>query len=178
MITAPFESLHIVQNAYVVRDLDEAIERWHAALGLGPFVVSRHLQFERTVYRGAPVPLDISVAFAQAGELQIELLCQHNDGPSAFRDAFGPGEEGLHHVALFPEDYERFVEGCRARGFAVAAEIAAPGGGGAAFIDTRGISGHMLEVYRGGDRVRALYRFVARTSRDWDGRSLIIDITP
>jgi hypothetical protein len=128
-----YESLRIVQNAYIVQDLDEAIERWHAALGLGPFVVSRHLKFEHSLYRGTPMPLDISAAFVQAGDLQIELICQHNPEPSAFRDLFAEGEEGFHHVAVFPEDYSRLISGYQARGFAVAAEFATARGSGAAF---------------------------------------------
>ena len=38
-------------------------------------------------------------------DLQIELVTQHNDAPSAFRDSFAPMEEGLHHVAVVPDDY-------------------------------------------------------------------------
>ena len=119
-----YESLRIVQNAYVVQDLDQAIERWHTSHGLGPFVVSRHLKFEHSLYRGKQVPLDISAAFVQCGDLQVELICQHNPGPSAFRDMFTEGQEGLHHVAVFPEDYDRLISGYQARGFAVAAEVA------------------------------------------------------
>jgi len=171
----PFDSFRIVQNAYVVQDLDEAIERWHTAFGLGPFVVSRHLQFERSLYRGVPMPLDISAGFVQSGDLQIELICQHNPEASAFREAYAPGEEGLHHVAVFPEDHDRFVSGCTSRGFAVATELAAAGGVGATFIDTRELWGHMLEVYRDNGILRAFYRLVADAARDWDGRKLIIE---
>ena len=170
-----YEPMKIVQNAYLVQDLDEAIERWHEALGLGPFVVSRRVQFKQSLYRGTQMPLDISVAFVQAGNVQVELICQHNPGPSAFRDMFAEGEEGLHHVAVFPEDYTRLVSAYQARGFAVAAEVGSAGMG-AAFIDTRETWGHMLEVYRGNDSIRALYRLVADAARDWDGRTLTIDL--
>jgi hypothetical protein len=171
-----YEPLRIVQNAYIVQDLDEAIERWHATLGLGPFVVSRHPEFERSLYRGAQMPLDISVAFVQAGNLQIELICQHNPGPSAFRDMFAEWEEGLHHVAVFPEDYARLVAGYEARGCAVAAEIETALGLSAAFIDTRETWGHMLEVYRVNDGIRAFYRLVADAAHNWDGRTLTIEL--
>ena len=171
-----YESLRIVQNAYVVQDLDQAIQRWHSAHGLGPFVVSRHLKFEHSLYRGTQIPLDISAAFVQAGDLQIELICQHNPGPSAFRDMFAEGQEGLHHVAVFPENYDRFVAGYLERGCAVAAELSAAKGWGAAFIDTRKTWGHMLEVYRVNDGIKAFYRLVADAARGWDGRNLIIDL--
>jgi hypothetical protein len=34
----------------------------------------------------------------------------------------------------------------------------------------------MLEVYRVNDGIRALYRLVADSARDWDRRNLIIDL--
>jgi|GEM_PF-1836135 len=33
----------LIQNAYVVNDIDAAIERWHALWGIGPFFVRRHI---------------------------------------------------------------------------------------------------------------------------------------
>jgi len=171
------ERLRIVQNAYYVQDLDEAIERWHTAFGLGPFIVNRHLRLESSFYRGAAMPLDISAAFVQSGELQIELLCQHNPEPSAFRDMFGVEREGLHHVAVFPEDYTRVVSGYQARGFAVATEIKTAEGLGAAFIDTRELLGHMLEVYRPNASLYGFYRLVSAAARDWDGHTLMIDVS-
>jgi hypothetical protein len=158
-----------------VQDLDEAMERWHSTFGLGPFIVTRHIKLEQAFYRGAAMPLDISAAFVQSGDLQIELLCQHNPGPSAFRDMFARGQEGLHHVAVFAEDYAKVVSGYQDRGFAVASEIVAAGGMGAAFIDTRKLMGHMLEVYRVTDGLRAFYRLVAEAARDWDGRKLTVE---
>jgi hypothetical protein len=171
-----YEPLQVVQNAYFVQDLDEAMERWHSTFGLGPFIVNRHIKLEQTFYRGAAIPLDISAAFVQSGDLQIELLCQHNSEPSAFRDMFARGQEGLHHVAVFAEDYAKVISDYQARGFAVASEIVAAGGMGAAFIDTRKLMGHMLEVYRVTDGLRAFYRLVAEAARDWDGRTLTVEI--
>ena len=171
------QNFHIVQNAYFVQDLDAAIERWHAAFGFAPFVVSRHLAFDRSIYRGSPLPLDISAAFVQCGNLQIELLCQHDSGPSMFHDMFEPGEEGLHHVAIFAEDYDRFISSCQSRGFELAAEVGTREGLGAGFIDTRPMWGHMLEVYRDVPPMRAFYSMVANAARDWDGETVKIEVS-
>lgn len=166
-----------MQNAYFVQDLDEAIGRWHEAFGLGPFIVGRHLVFERTVYRGSPVPLDISAAFVQSGDLQIELLCQHDSGPSVFHEMFDPGQEGLHHVAVFAEDYDRFISDYQSRGFELAAELGTREGLGAGFVDTRAVWGHMLEVYRDVPPMRVFYSMVASAARDWDGHTVKIEVS-
>lgn len=171
-----FEPSKIVQIAYYVEDLDEAIEDWHAATGLRPFMVSRHIPIERAFYRGEPMPLDISAAFVQAGNVQLELLCQHNPEPSAFHDMFAKGETGLHHVAIFPDDHDRVVKGFQDRGFAVTTELFVGEGLGATFIDTRELSGHMLEVYRDDGSLRAFYAMVADAARHWDGRALMVDV--
>lgn len=168
--------VRIVQVAYVVADLDEAIRRFHRTLGVGPFVVRRHIVLTGTRYRGQPMPLDISAAHVQSGELQIELVCQHNPEPSAFRDMFAAGEEGLHHVAMFPDDYASTVARYESLGFPVATELVTGEGRGAAYIDTRALLGHMLEVYRVNESLHAFYRFIAEAARGWDGRELVIEV--
>jgi len=168
--------LAIVQMAYVVADLDQAILRWHRALGIGPFIVRRNIRLVESFYRGRSMPLDISAAHVQAGEMQIELVCQHNPEPSAFRDMFAPGEEGLHHVAMFPREYASTVAFYEAQGFPVATELVTGEGRGAAYLDTRALTGHMLEVYRVNDSLHAFYRLIADAARDWDGRDLVREV--
>jgi len=168
--------LRIVQTAYVVADLDAAILRWHRAFGVGPFIVRRHIRLTQTFYRGQPMPLDISAAHVQSGDMQIELVCQHNPEPSAFRDMYAPGEEGIHHVAMFPQDYADTVAHYEAAGFPLATELVTGEQRGPAYMDTRSLMGHMLEVYRVNDSLHAFYRLIADAARDWDGRELVIEV--
>lgn len=166
----------IIQNAYVVNDIDDAIDRWHRLWGTGPFIVRRHIVMEQVLYRGRPAALDISAAFVQAGALQIEFICQHNDGPSAFRDAYAPGQEGLHHVAIMPEDYRATVDRFVRLGYPVATELQTRSGRGASFVDTRTLCGHMVEIYPTSEGLTKLYRRVADESARWDGRTLRIEL--
>ena len=168
----------IIQNAYVVNDVDEAIERWHRMWGTGPFIVRRHIVMETVRYRGAPATLDITAAFVQAGPLQIEFICQHDDRPSCFRDAFAPGQQGLHHVAMMPTDYAATVAHFTALGYPVATELRTRSGRGASFVDTRPLLGHMVEVYPASEGLMALYGMVASAAANWDGRQLKIELDP
>jgi hypothetical protein len=167
---------HFVQNAYHVADLDEAIGRFHAVAGLGPFLVRRHIPLEEVAYRGAPASLDISAAMVQSGALQIELIQQHCDSPSAFRDMFARDEEGLHHVALFPEDHDAMLRHYRRQGFEVATSLVTAAGGGADYVDARRAFGHMIEIYRMSDRILRLYEQVAQAASQWDGSQLIVEM--
>lgn len=165
----------IVQLAYHVADVDAAVASFHRRFGWGPFLVRRHLKLHDVRYRGAPTTLDISAAHAQAGPVQIELVMQHCDRPSTFRDAFTPSEEGLHHVALFPEDHDAMVAHYVAGGFVVTTDLRTAEGRGASYLDTRTTLGHMVEIYRVNPSLHALYARVAALRDDWDGKSLAIE---
>lgn len=169
-------SHRIIQNAYVVDDLDAAIARWHAAFGLGPFFVRRHLALAEVRYRGRPAQLDFSAAYVQAGPVMIELVQQHDAGPSAFRDMFAPGQQGFHHVAIVPSDYQAQLRHYEVLGCPVAMELRTASGRGAAYVDTRSLHGHMTEVYLPTEGLSAVYRDVARAAADWDGQQLVIEV--
>lgn len=166
----------VIQNAYVVNDLDEAMQRWHALWGLGPFLVRRHMAMAQVLYRGAPSRLDMSAAFVQAGPLQLELVQQHCQTPSAFRDMFAPGAEGFHHVAVQAPDPQQALAHYRARGCAPVTELRTASGRGAVLVDTRPLLGHMTEVYLSPDLTLDFYRQVAEAAAQWDGRQLSVEL--
>lgn len=168
----------IVQNAYVVDELDEAIERWHEAWGIGPFFVRRHLRLERVTYRGRPARLDFSAAYVQVGPIMVELVQQHDDEPSAFRDMYAFGQQGLHHVAIVPDDYASCLAHFMDSGCGIATEMHTRAGRGAALVDTRALLGHMTEVYFPTPGLTRLYEDVAQAARHWDGRQLRIEVDP
>ncbi|WP_160119266.1 VOC family protein [Sphingosinicella microcystinivorans] len=174
----PFSSAarqRFVQNAYHVGDLDEAIMRWHRLFGIGPFIVRRNIALGSVHYRGAPSELHISAAHAQAGPVQIELIVQHCDTPSTFRDMYKGGEEGIHHVALFPEDHDAMVAHYAAQGCAVTTDIVTAEGRGASYVDCRQQIGHMIEIYRVNQSLFDFYDTIADAAARWDGRQLVIE---
>ena len=166
----------LIQNAYIVNDIDQAIARWHGLWGIGPFFVRRHIAMQRVTYRGAVSSIDISAVYVQAGPIQVELVQQHCQAASAFRDMFPPGEEGFHHVAVIPDDYDRALAQYAALGYPVATEVRTASGRGAAFVDTRAMLGHMVEVYIPGEGILALYRNVAAAAASWDHKQLTVEL--
>jgi hypothetical protein len=150
----------VIQNAYVVTDIDEAISRMTRDSGFGPWIVMRHYQVPKVLYRGEPAELDMSIAFTQAGEVQIELIQQHNDGPSCYRDSFGPDGEGFHHTAMFAPEYEATIKAYEDAGYPCAEFFELGDGGSAAYMDTRKLLGHMLELYRDTQGIHDLYAAV------------------
>lgn len=165
-----------MQIAYHVADIDAAMLAWQQRFGVGPFILRRHIALDEVSYRGRPASLEISAAHVQSGPIQIELVTQHCDQPSAFRDCFAPDEAGLHHIALFPEDHQAMVDHYMAQGFPVATDLVTAERRGASYMDTRSALGHMVEIYRVNDSLHQLYAAVAEAAAEWDGKTLFVEL--
>ncbi len=158
----------IFQMSWVVADLEEAARRWHSTAGVGPFLVNRHIAIADPVYRGKPVAVDFSTAIAQAGPVQVELVQQHDDSPSCYRDMIPAGEEGMHHVAIMAGDYDAAVAHYTDQGF----EVASSGLFGPirfCYVDCRSALGHMVEVLEDSPAIRSFFDAIKRAADTWDG---------
>lgn len=156
----------ILQHAWVVPDLDAAIHHWHRTLGVGPFLVNRNLRIIDPLYRGHPRAVAFSTAVAQSGSIQIELIEQHDDGPSAFRDTVPARGTGFHHVAIIAEDFDAAL-----RQYA-GVEIAAEGRFGDirfVYLDTSATLGAMLEILEDRPAIRAFFGAILKANERWDG---------
>jgi len=156
------------QTAWVIDDLKSAMQRWLTTTSVGPFFVIAHAQVENVRYRGQPIELDTSIALAQAGPMQIELIQQHNDGPSAYRDSVPAGEIGMHHIGGLADDFDSEVKRYRDAGVEVPYE-ASFGDLRFAYFDTRSTIGCMTELMERRPTSEDLISMVADASRDWDG---------
>ncbi len=144
-----------VQLAYVVDDPRAAAMRWERA-GAGPFVLAEHIAVTDVVHRGRPSTFDHTSAYGWWGSTMIELLCQHDDAPSAVTERFAPGESGLHHVACFVDDLGAALRSAAALGLATAMTARA-GRTEFAFVDDVDRAGHYWELYEPSDHLLAFY---------------------
>ena len=162
----------ILQIAWVVKDLDAAMKYWIEVQGVGPFFVMRHCPATNILYRGRPVNVDFDTGLAQANGVQIELIQQNNDAPSAYRDVYGPGEEGFHHTCVIVPDIEATLAHYASRG----APVSMRGDFGAvrfAYIDTRAHVGTMTEVVGEHPDIRAFFKLIADGAVGWDSEDPI-----
>ncbi len=152
-----------VQLAYFVPDIHAAAEYWAAQRGAGPFLVMENIPLDNAVYRGNDARLDHSSAYGQLGDVMIELVQQNDPGPSAFRDMYDEGEQGLHHMAQFAQNLEEEINRYQSEGFECCFQASA-GEVGFAFIDTRSALGHMVELYQDCEAIRGFYDLVRNLS--------------
>lgn len=163
------ERLTIFQYAYFVEDIPAAAARWAEVNGAGPFFVTEHHQADRFTYRGTDVEADVTYAFGYSGDTQIQLIAQHDDSPSIYRDMFGPGEYGFHHVAKLVPGYDEERQRLLDMGFELACELHA-NEIVAGYFDTRDAIGCFTELHSHTERIVNTFRRWHDAHLAWDGR--------
>ena len=159
----------IVQNAYVVADLEAAIAHWSETVGVGPFFLMEHIAFGDVWFRGAPLRLDLSVAIAQWGEIQVELVRQHDASPSIYREFAARHGEGLQHVGVMTPSVDAHLRRLASRGIEPVQHGATANGMRFAYVSTDAHPGAMIELIESGPAVDAFFAMVRNAARGWDG---------
>ena len=146
----------IFQYAYYVNDIEESAKKWSDLYGAGPFSLTPHHVAEKFQFRGTRSEADVSYAFGYLGDMMIQLIQQHDDTPSIYRDMYQAGETGFHHVGCLVNDFAAARQAMLDKGFVNACELWADGVN-AAYFDTRSVSGGFTEIH--GDPVHILSTF-------------------
>lgn len=158
----------IMQLAFVPADFDAALQHW-IAMGAGPFFALDHVTLEDVTYLGQPASIDFSMVLGYWGDLQIELIRQHNDAPSIYSTWRAAGREGLHHTCVLTDDIEAARDAVVAAGGKVVQAARVPGGGAVFYADTGGGAGTMLEVLQPAPGGREFFAMMRKAHRTWDG---------
>ncbi len=138
----------IRQVAYIVTDMDTAIETWHGQLGVGPFAVTRGVQPLRgSRYRGEPSgEVTLSIGFAYIGDVQLELILQLNDTPSMYKESIDRGHFGLHHYAFCVDDFDAAYGHAMANGFEAIVDAGAAGFARMSYVESKRVPGLVCEL--------------------------------
>jgi len=163
----PHGEYRFFQLGFVVQDLVATARLWATVYGVGPFHVLPVVEQELVV-RGEPAPVSVQVGVAQAGPVQIELIQQHCDRPSIYRDWTQSGTRPFHQVATVTAAYDRKKSHFERLGYEVAAE--SPGGRfRVAYFDTVADFGFYTEVVEETPTFLRQLRGIAETCAGWDG---------
>jgi Glyoxalase/Bleomycin resistance protein/Dioxygenase superfamily len=163
----------IAQFAYVVDDIEREMLHYADRLRVGPWFVRGPFVPPEGRHRGRPTTPTFTVARAFAGHAMVELIQQHDDGPSVYHE--GPGERryGFHHWAMLTETFDEDVARYAARGYEEAFADRLPSGSRVVYVDaTRDLPG-MIELVEHTDRQEAVYREIYRAAIGWSGEDPI-----
>lgn len=159
----------VVQISYIVDDLEAAAKRWIDTMGAGPFFLLEHVEIADPKYRGKPTELDISLAIGYSGGVGIELVKQHNDAPSVYKEVAAESGGAFHHFAVMTEDFDAEVKRYTGAGYEMAFEGAVAVGGRFAYVDTKDHLGGLVELIELTPVVRDLFMMLESAAVGWDG---------
>jgi catechol 2,3-dioxygenase-like lactoylglutathione lyase family enzyme len=160
----------IRQVAYLVPDIEAAMDHWSRVLGVGPWYYNPRVPIRNYHYRGERHEPHNSVALANAGALQIELLQPRNDVPSMYRDFLRAGHQGVQHVAYWTESFDADLARAEAAGFVVCmgGEVG-ENGRFVYFEDRSNLPGTTIELSEVAGPKGRLFKLIREAAAGWDG---------
>ncbi len=160
----------VMQNAFVVDDLEQAIAHWTQVMRVGPFFRFDHIGFRNLMFRGQPAPpIDLTVAIAYWGDLQIELIRQHDASPSIYREFALARGAGLHHMGVMSNALDADLAELALLGVKPVLQGSAAGMR-FAYVETDHHPGGMIELIDASAGARAFFAQMRAAALEWDGR--------
>ncbi|QGZ65988.1 VOC family protein [Paraburkholderia acidisoli] len=160
----------IRQAGYVVRDIEAAMDYWSRVLGVGPWFYNERVPIVNYRYRGEAYEVHNSVALANSGPLQVELIQTRNDAPSMYRDFLAAGNTGLQHNAYWTTRFDADLDRLLAHGFKVAMSGEVGSNGRFVYFDTETHPGTVIELSEVAGPKGKLFDLIRAESLNWDGR--------
>lgn len=166
----------ICQIAFTVPDLTSAIPVYADRMHAGPWLLMEHFRPATQHYRGNPTHQDVSLAVAFSGSMMVELIEQHDAGPSVYRETVDRKGHGFHHFAVTSTEFDSAEAAYLAIGYQAAYTArTAPAFGDArvTYLDTTSDLPGMIELIELTPEVDAFFGSIKKLSDSWDGTELI-----
>ena len=161
----------VVQQGYVVPDVEEAITHW-VRRGVGPFFVTDIANFPGC-YDGEPIMAEMRAGFAYSGDQQIEVITPLGDHPSIYKDYLVDHPDGgLQHLAFWVDDIDAKLAALDAAGqrYKVWQRYGEPPEYKAhAYIDSKESPGVMIQLMAPSEFYDLFFGLIKAAAADWDG---------
>jgi hypothetical protein len=160
----------ICQVGYVVSDIETAMQKW-LDIGVGPWFYREASPISEFKYRGKPSAFpEMSIALANSGDMQIELIQQRNGAPSLYKEFLDAGMEGVQHVAYWTDDkFDEWSAYLLAHGFAEGHAGRIGTQGRFAYFVSKAIPGTVIELSETAGNKGERFRTIRAAAREWDG---------
>ena len=146
------------------------MRHWTEVLGVGPFFYFDAVPMQDFTYLGEPSDISVSIALANSGPLQIELIQQRNDAPSMYREFLAAGREGLQHVAYWTHEFDRDMDRLLGQGYTVGQSGCVGGPDGHfVYFATEAHPGTVTELSEISGQKGKFFEYIRETCANWDG---------
>jgi hypothetical protein len=159
----------IRQLGYVVPDIIAAMDYWSRVLGVGPFFYAERVPVVNFTYRGEPSAPITSVALANSGAVQVELIQQRNDAPTMYRDFVHAKGSGLQHVAYWTQNFDADMARLTARGLKVGMGGEVGARGRFVYFETEYHPGAVIELSEVEGPKGRMFDLIRNAATGWDG---------
>jgi catechol 2,3-dioxygenase-like lactoylglutathione lyase family enzyme len=166
---------------YWVRDLETAVADAVRTLGVGPFLVHRHVSFSSFRYADGrevsdPAHFDHSAAFAAWGPVVLELAEIHSIDDELAR-RYDVRYDGVGHVSWVAADLAAESRWLVAAGCPLI-HTASSGAISVAWHEGGALFPHPIEVHRAGPPILGMHGRLADLARSWDGGNPMRPMAP
>jgi hypothetical protein len=166
------------QIGIVVRDIESAMKHWIEVCGVGPWFYTEKLVITEFSYRGTRHDdLHISIALANSGDVQLELIQQRCQTPSMYRDFLAAGHEGMQHWSSWPTDYDARLKQALASGYTIGQQGDSPRGR-FVYLWNEGHPGTVIEMADLTAGRERIFTGVRDAAAHWDGKDPIRTVWP
>jgi len=160
-----------MQNAFVVDDLEAAMDHWLHKMGVGPFFVFEHIKFKEAFFRGKPMNVDMTAAIAYWGDVQIELIKQYDNAPSIYNEFSGKGLRGMQHMGVLTDNLDEHLARLKPLGIEPIQSGSMPAGMRFAYVSSDYHPGAMIELIEANESIVGFFKIMKDAADAWDGRS-------
>lgn len=161
------------QVGFVVRDIQQAMKHWSQVLGVGPWFYKEEVNTTEFNYYGRPSALpQLSIALANTGALQLELIQQRNDAPSLYLDTLKRNGECAQHIAYWTHDrFDALRAELIGRGYVEGHSGRMGTRGRFAYFVHADLPSGMVELSELTGGKGEYFQQIAAAAQAWDGRS-------
>lgn len=158
------------QVGYVVKDIESAMAQW-ARIGVGPWFYKEDVGTTEFRYFGEDSqPPALSIALANSGPLQLELIQQRDAAPSLYRDSLQKSGEIAQHVAYWTLDrYDEYAGALLQLGYVEGHAGRMGQRGRFAYFVHPGLPSAMIEISELSGGKGEHFERIRAASEDWDG---------
>jgi catechol 2,3-dioxygenase-like lactoylglutathione lyase family enzyme len=139
----------VSQIGIVVPDIGKAVSYYSKFLNIQPWFRSK-MRSNDAAFKGEFFSLELDIALAFSGGLEIELIQMLTDRECIYSDIMKKQGGGLHHIGTMVRGFDKKLEQMKAAGIGVIQSGVIKTGGGAvtkyAYLDTVSTCGIISEI--------------------------------
>ncbi len=158
------------QIGFLSRNIDESMAFYTDRFGVGPWFVMDRIALPNCTYLGMPCDITLSAALAAWGQMQIEIVQQHDCKPSIYWDWYARdfARDIQHHVAFWVDDFDEALHRADRNGFRIA-QHGRLTRGAFAYLTHPDNPDQILELTEQSAARRAANAAIAEAAHDWSG---------